>query len=72
MLTRDDIIQVSDLEELQEKTPFLIYVPDKIEVSNVTYRRNGTKWATLRFECTIEGEKIRVKEFFLDWFYPGS
>jgi hypothetical protein len=71
MLTRDDIIQVSDLEELQEKTPFLIYIPDKIEVSNVTYRRNGTKWATLRFECMIEGEKLRVKEFFLDWFYPG-
>ena len=67
----NEIVQVYDLEKLQEETPFLIFVPGNLEIRNVTYRTGGRKWPTLRYECIIDGEKIRVKEFFLDWFYPG-
>lgn len=67
----DEIVQVHDVEKLQKKTPFLIFVPDGLEIRNMTYRLEGRRWATLRYECIIEGEKLRVKEFFLDWFYPG-
>ncbi|MEM0133692.1 MAG: hypothetical protein QXU18_00475 [Thermoplasmatales archaeon] len=66
-----EIIQVHDLEKLQVKTPFLIFIPDGLELENLTYRNEGRKWSTLRFECVIDGERLRVKEFFLDWFYPG-
>lgn len=66
-----EIIQVDDLENIQERAPFLIYIPGKLEIKNVTYRSQGRKWATLRYECKIGYEKLRVKEFFLDWFYPG-
>ena len=67
----DEIIRIGDFKKLQEKTPFLIHLPEELEVRNSTYREPGRKWATLRFECTIGNEKLRVKEFFLDWFYPG-
>ncbi|MGC8562260.1 MAG: hypothetical protein ACP5NO_03565 [Thermoplasmata archaeon] len=67
----NEIIQVQDIEKLQKESPFLIFVPDDLEIKNVTYRTEGRKWATMRYECIINGEKLRVKEFFLDWFYPG-
>jgi hypothetical protein len=67
----NEIVQVFDLEKLQERTPFLIHLPHELELRNVTYRNEGRKWATLRFECAVDGESLRVKEFFLDWFYPG-
>lgn len=68
---QEEIAQVQDLETLQTRAPFLIHLPDKFELKKVTYRNEGRKWATLRFECRIGEEKLRVKEFFLDWFYPG-
>ena len=68
---KDEIVEVLSIEDLQAFVPFLIHLPNGIEPTNVTYRKAGSKWATLRFECKVGDDKFRVKEFFLDWFYPG-
>lgn len=67
----EKIVDANDLESIQENSPFLIFIPDEIPIAKPTYRVPDEKWATLRFECSLGGERLRVKEFFLDWFYPG-
>ena len=39
--------------------------------SEISYRGDQVKWPTFRYFVKIEDRKYRVKEFFLDWFYPG-
>lgn len=68
---QQEIIRVNDLGDLQEEVPFLIFVPEEYKIENVTYRKEGRKWATLRYVCRIGSESLRVKQFFLDWFYTG-
>lgn len=64
-------IKKEDLETLQSSSYFLFYLPRNWQIDNVTYRREGEKWSTLRFECEVRGKKVRAKVFFLDWFYQG-
>jgi hypothetical protein len=68
---QEEITEVDDLAKLQTRVPFLIHLPNKFDPTKVTYRNAGRKWPTLRFECEIDNENLRVKQFFLDWFYPG-
>jgi hypothetical protein len=65
------IMKADGLKDVQEEVPFLIFVPREREIRDITYRREGNKWATIRYFCEIGDETLRVKEFFLDWFYPG-
>jgi len=65
------ITRVDDLENIQEEIPFLIFLPRKHQIKDATYRREGDKWSTIRYFCDVGNETLRVKEFFLDWFYQG-
>ncbi|MEM0141306.1 MAG: hypothetical protein QXN66_04630 [Thermoplasmatales archaeon] len=62
---------MEDLEKVQSTLPFLIFKTSGYEILNPTIRPEGSKWSTLRYELLVDGEKARVKEFFLDWFYQG-
>jgi len=57
----------------QEKAelPFIRYFPETLGFSEISYRDGKDKWPTLRYILEIEERRYRVKEFFLDWFYPG-
>ncbi|GGM78291.1 hypothetical protein GCM10007108_15550 [Thermogymnomonas acidicola] len=37
----------------------------------LTLRPEGERWASLRIEGVALGHPFTVKEFYLDWFYPG-
>ncbi len=67
----EKITKVDELKRLQERLPFLIFLPRDYNIEDVTFRRERPKWSTIRFYCKVEGERIRAKEFFLDWFYSG-
>ncbi len=57
----------AELEDL----PFIAWLPDSTPIADLTRRRADQRWDTLRFFVEGHGSKIRVKEFFLDWFFPG-
>ena len=56
-----------DLNDIQ--LPFVTILPEN--ASNISIRTHSEKWGTLRFEVEINNQIIRVKEFFMDWFYPS-
>lgn len=61
-----------DLEELQKiESRFLFFIPKGLELYDLSYRNEAEKWSTLRFYTNYRGERLRVKEFFLDWFYTS-
>jgi hypothetical protein len=64
-------VEVEKLKELQDSARFLFFTPKNIEITDISFRNEGRKWSTLRFVCDVGGERARVKEFFLDWFYSG-
>jgi hypothetical protein len=64
-------MNLDGLSLLQGKSNFIFYVSSKFPMSDISYREEGEKWATLRYYTEVGGEKLRVKEFFLDWFYTG-
>ena len=51
--------------------PFVRYTPETLVPSEISLRGDQVKWPTFRYFVKIENRKYRVKEFFLDWFYPG-
>jgi len=67
----ENIRKVESVSEILDEIPFIPFIPRNFEMFNCTLRVEGKKWSTLRFEAVIDGEKVRVKEFFLDWFYQG-
>ncbi|MHB1650823.1 MAG: hypothetical protein ACYCSA_04275 [Thermoplasmataceae archaeon] len=54
-----------------EKLKFLTFVPRKIHHQALTLRVNDRKWDTVRYFLTVDGIELRIKEFFMDWFYTG-
>lgn len=55
----------------QYRLPFLTYVPMNHETYDISVRIHDQKWPTLRYHVKLSGKTIRIKEFFLDWFFPG-
>lgn len=51
--------------------PFIPYIPDSEKVSDISLRVNDDRWPTLRFFVTQDRRRLRVKEFFMDWFFTG-
>ena len=53
------------------KLKFITFIPNRIDYSKMTVRVNDRKWDTVRYFITFNGMKLRIKEFFMDWFYTG-
>ncbi len=51
--------------------PFIPVIPQGIKASSISLRLDGEKWPTLRYFIDYNGHKIRIKEFFMDWFFTG-
>lgn len=63
---------LNSIEEIgQYRLPFLVYTPRSRGAYDISVRIHDQKWPTLRFRVKISGKEIRVKQFFLDWFFPG-
>ena len=63
--------KINDRDDLNNITlPFATILPD-LELSNISIRVDSEKWDTLRFEVETNNQRIRIKEFFMDWFYPS-
>jgi len=54
-----------------EKLGFQTFIPRNLECRNMTLRINDRKWDTVRYFSSADGICLRVKEFFMDWFYTG-
>ncbi|MGC8645013.1 MAG: hypothetical protein ACP5UO_01935 [Thermoplasmata archaeon] len=67
----EHIRKVEKLSDVQDAVPFIIFTSKGFEILNATFRPEGEKWSTVRFESKVHGKRVRVKEFFLDWFYQG-
>lgn len=55
----------------QHNLPFLAYAPESREIFDISVRIHDEKWPTLRYRVKLYGKEVRVKQFFLDWFFPG-
>ena len=53
------------------RLPFLPYIPAAHEAYDISVRVNDLKWPTLRYRVRVKGREIRIKQFFMDWFFPG-
>ena len=63
--------KINDRDDLNNITlPFATILPD-LELSNISIRVDSEKWDTLRFEVETNNQRIRIKEFFMDGFYPS-
>ncbi|MGC8506430.1 MAG: hypothetical protein ACP5NK_06985 [Thermoplasmata archaeon] len=51
--------------------PFVRYIPETLAPLEISYRGGQVKWPTFRYFVNIGDRRYRVKQFFLDWFYPG-
>jgi hypothetical protein len=60
----------NSFNELHEM-PFVAWIPSSHVFRHFTVRNDGKKWNTIRYFVEINGREIRVKEFFMDWFFPG-
>ncbi len=58
-------------ELIQYRLPFLAYTPQAHEAYDISVRIHDLKWPTLRYRVRLGGREIRLKQFFLDWFFPG-
>ena len=54
-----------------EKLGFKVFIPHTLEWRDMTLRIKDRKWDTVRYFSSVKGISLRVKEFFLDWFYTG-
>ena len=62
-------LKISDLNSVDLNfTPF---VPSDQENFHISYRPEGSKWASILFRDIYNGHRLRIKEFFMDWFCPG-
>ena len=55
----------------EERLGFMTFVPGKVGFQDMTMRIRDKKWDSVRFFSSGNGFRIRVKEFFMDWFYTG-
>ncbi|WP_393972026.1 hypothetical protein OXIME_000627 [Oxyplasma meridianum] len=55
----------------REKLGFKLFIPGNFEYRDMSLRIKDRKWDTFRFFSSVDGISLRVKEFFLDWFYTG-
>ena len=62
---------VSIIELQNMSLPFTPFFPSDIEVGELTYRSEGERWSSLRYLCIFKGAELRVKVFFMDWFFTG-
>jgi hypothetical protein len=63
--------KINDRDDLNNiPLPFATILPDLV-LSNISLRTDSEKWDTLRFEVEANNQRIRIKEFFMDWFYPS-
>lgn len=53
------------------RLPFLAYVPMSHESYDISVRIHDQKWPSLRYHVTLSGKAVRIKQFFLDSFFPG-
>ncbi len=51
--------------------PFIPVVPVNIRASSIGLRIRDKKWPTLRYFIDYGNHRIRIKEFFMDWFFTG-
>ncbi|MCL5881542.1 MAG: hypothetical protein M1592_03040 [Candidatus Thermoplasmatota archaeon] len=51
--------------------PFIPVIPQDIPASSISLRIHDEKWPTLRYFLDYGGRRIRIKEFFMDWFFTG-
>ena len=51
--------------------PFIPIVPENIRASSLGLRIRDEKWPTLRYFIDYGNHRIRIKEFFMDWFFTG-
>lgn len=54
-----------------EKLGFMAFIPGKLDCMDMTLRVRDKKWDTLRYFSSSGGIRLRIKEFFMDWFYTG-
>ncbi len=54
-----------------ELPPFVRFLPERLEPTDLSIRNRAGERPTLRFFVSMHGRMFRVKEFFMDWFYPG-
>ncbi len=50
---------------------FVRFLPGRLEPIDLSTRNLSGQRQTLRFYVSMHGRIFRVKEFFMDWFYPG-
>lgn len=63
---------LGSLEEAGKyRLPFLVYKPKAREPYDISVRIHDLKWPSLRYCLRIGGKEVRIKQFFLDWFFPG-
>lgn len=51
--------------------PFIPVVPRDNTASSISLRLDDEKWPTLRYFINYGSHRIRIKEFFMDWFFTG-
>lgn len=56
---------------LDQQLPFTPFLPTACEYFNLTYRPESEKWSSVRYNCNFKGNSLRVKIFFMDWFFTG-
>jgi hypothetical protein len=54
-----------------EKLGFITFIPVNLDFREMTLRIRDRKWDTVRFFSSVDSVSLRVKEFFMDWFYTG-
>ncbi len=63
---------LSSIEEAERyKLPFLIFKPTIRKAYDISARIHDLRWPTVRYCVRIAGKEVRIKQFFLDWFFPG-
>ena len=62
---------ISIIELQNMSLTFTPFIPSDIEVKNLTYRDEGERWSSLRYLCRFKGADLRIKIFFMDWFFTG-
>lgn len=66
------IHRLSDFSDLSRyRLPFIIIKPSRLKYRDIAVRVHDSKWPSVRFTVKRKGKAFRIKEFFLDWFFPG-
>lgn len=66
------IRRLSDFSDLSGyRLPFVVIRPYRLKYRDISLRIHDLRWPTLKFHVKSGHSEFRVKEFFLDWFFPG-